>query len=97
MTAMTNADCKAHEKEIFTLYTATLEQNGVNVDYGEAWLDYTLFALDALDAVLALLANGGGFGHAQHGFKRAFETMSAAIQKHDVLTLLQKVIKTGFI
>jgi hypothetical protein len=95
MTAMTNADCKAHEKEIFKLYTATLEQNGVNVDHGEAWLDYTLFALDALDAVLTSLANSSGFGHAQSGFERALETMSAAIQNHDVLALLQKVIETG--
>ncbi|KAF2807564.1 kinase-like protein [Mytilinidion resinicola] len=95
MTALQSADLKAHEREIFDLYTDTLEQNGVKVDDREhAWRDYCLFILDPLDAIIATLTNGG-YGHDPETVERQVRTTVDALERHDVKALLEKVIKTG--
>ncbi|KAI9735736.1 MAG: hypothetical protein M1818_006344 [Claussenomyces sp. TS43310] len=95
MSALTSEDYEAHEKEIFDLYTDTLEQNGVKVNREEAWLDYCLFVLDSLDASISTLTNTAGYGHAQHGLERHLNTLSATLQRHDVAALLRRVVETG--
>jgi hypothetical protein len=99
MSALNSTDCKAHQREIFNLYTDTLEQNGKNITINReaAWLDYCLYILDILDAVVTTLMNEGGYGHAHSAFLRQLETISVAVEEHDVATLLQRVVENGSI
>jgi hypothetical protein len=94
MTALPDEKCRAHEREIFDLYTDTLEQNGVQVDREEAWRDYCLFHLEPLDALIATMTNGG-YGHAIEAVESQIKTVSAAVQRHDVAALLARVVETG--
>ena len=96
MSALTAEDCEEHEREIFDLYTDSLAESGIEVDRAEAWLDYCLLALDRLDSAMTSLSNGG-YGHAPHALLRQVRTISAAAKKHDVATLLDRVVQTGSI
>jgi hypothetical protein len=96
MSAFTVEDCHGHEREIFDLYTDTLEANGVKVDREEAWLDYCLLGLERFDSAMTSL-NRGGYGHARHAFERQVATLSVVLEEHDVANLLDRVVKTGSI
>lgn len=93
--ALTNEDRVPNERAIFDLYTDTLEQNGVVIgNREEAWLDYCLLKLDRFDSTMTSLTTGG-YGHARHALERQLRTISAAIEEHDVLTLMRRVLATG--
>jgi hypothetical protein len=94
MSSLTAEDCKAHEREIFDLYTDTLEANGVNVNREVAWLDYCLLGMERFDSAMTSLSNGG-YGHATHAFERQVATFSVVLEEHNVAELLDRVIKTG--
>jgi hypothetical protein len=94
MTALPNAEMEVHERDIFNLYTDTLEKNGIQVDREEAWKDYCLFIMEAFDALIATITNGG-YGHAPEAVERQLATLSAAVERHDVSALLARVIKMG--
>lgn len=96
MSALTSEDCKEHERDIFNLYTDTLEEHGVQVDRSEAWRDYCLLAVERFDSAMTSLTNGG-YGHARHAFERQIRTISAALQDHDVSQLLDQVLRNGTI
>lgn len=94
MSALTIADSEAHERELFDLYTDTLEQHGVKLDREEAWRDYCLLAMECFDSSMSSLSRGG-YGHATHALLRQVETISYLARKHDISALMDRVLTTG--
>lgn len=94
LSGFTVTDCKAHERELFDLYTDMLESNGVKVDRDEAWKDYCLLAMECFDATMSSLTRGG-YGHATHALLRQVETISYLVEKLDVSSLMYRVLNTS--
>jgi hypothetical protein len=94
MTALPSAEMEIHERDIFNLYTNTIEKKGVQVDRDEAWKDYCPFIMDAFDALIATITNGC-YGHAQEAVERQLATLSAAVERHDISVLLARVVQMG--
>ena len=96
MSALTVEDCEAHERDIFDVYTNTLEEHGISVNREEAWREYCLLGMERFDSAMVSLTNGG-YGHAKHALLRQVRTCAYKVQKYDVAALLDRVAKTGSI
>ena len=92
MSALTNTDRIAHEKEIFELYLETLAEGGVRLERQEAWNDYCLFAFDRWDAVIKEVTKGS-YGHGRKGQLRSLKTIAGCLLDNDVPGRLDYLIR----
>jgi hypothetical protein len=92
LSALTNEDRVAHEKELFGLYLDTLAQGGVRLERERAWNDYCLFAFDRFDAVIKEVVKGS-YGHAPAAQVRSLKTIAGCFLDNDVPGRLAYLIR----
>lgn len=83
-----------YERTLVEDYLDALKKQGVQIDREEAWLNYCLFALDALDANIKTTTRGG-YGHAANALQRALQCAVGSIMDNNTAALLHKVVRDG--
>jgi len=91
ISALTNEDRQAHERDIFDVYLQTLAEHGVILEPVEAWRDYCLLVLDRFDASMKTYTHGG-YGHAREATQRQLHAAMGSLQDNDVATLLERAL-----
>lgn len=83
-----------YERTLVADYLDELERLGVCINREEAWPNYCLFALDALDANIKTITRGG-YGHAASALQRALQCAVGSIVDNGTAALLHKVVRDG--